>query len=461
MQQQDKQLTERRINKVQEAVRKDHQAQSTEDQGGKLVISERAFDLDNAQPLDVMSFPNPPRKGSSQLPATIPNVSHLLNKYGIQVRYDVIKKKVTIILPGHSGTTDNLDNVAMTHIISLAALNGIPIGQVPAIVEALADRNMYNPVANWFTSKAWDGKDRLPEIYATVTEREGYPAYLKEVLIYKWLLSAVAAVLKRSGFKARGVLTFQGSQGVGKTSWLRSLVPDELLCETTVKIDHHLDVSNKDTILGAVTHWLVEIGELDSSFKKDVARLKGFLTSDYDKIRRPYARTESEYQRRTVFFASVNQSDFLVDMTGNSRWWTIPVTEINYRHGIDMQQLFAQLAEDFHQGKNWWLTQSEENLLDSSNRDHLSTSVIREHLLKVVDLNLKGKDGNPAMSASEVLKMFDYKNPTNPQCRECGAILRELIGEPKKIQGIQKWRIPLRPPTDDYTPINHTDDDDY
>jgi hypothetical protein len=28
----------------------------------------------------------------------------------------------------------------------------------------------------------------------------------------------------------------------------------------------------------AITHWIVELGELDSSFKKEIARLKAFLT---------------------------------------------------------------------------------------------------------------------------------------------------------------------------------------
>jgi len=148
-----KQLTERRIEEEQKTVQKVDQAQSTVEQHGDLVLSGKAFNLDHAQPLDFMSFPNPPPKKSSSPPATIPNVAHLLNKYDIQVRYDVIKRKVLITLPGHSGTVDNLDNVAMTQIISLAILNGIPNGQVPAIVEALADRNMYNPVANWITSK--------------------------------------------------------------------------------------------------------------------------------------------------------------------------------------------------------------------------------------------------------------------------------------------------------------------
>ena len=233
-----------------------------------------------------------------------------------------------------------------------------------------------------------------------------------------------------------------------------SLVPDLLLREMVVKVDHHLDGSNKDSIIGAVTHWLVEIGELDSSFKKDIARLKGVLTSNFDKIRRPYARTESEYQRRTVFMATVNQSDFLVDNTGNSRWWTIPVTKINYDHGIDMQQVFAELAVDFNNGEQWWLTQEEEALLNTCNLDHRSVSVIRERLLEIVDLELIGKDGNPAMTATMVLAELDYKSPTNPQCKECGGILRELFGEPKKIKGLQKWRIPLKRTTGFFTSID-------
>lgn len=416
--------------------------------------------LENAQPLDFLTFPNQSRPGSNQLPATIANVRHLLAGYGIIVRYNVIKKKVMITLPGHSGSIDNLDNVAMTYIISLAALNGLSIGSVTAYVDVLADKNMYNPVANWITGKPWDGTDRLPDIYETVTTREGYPTTLKTTLIYRWLLSAVAAAIMPSGFKARGALTFQGPQGIGKTSWVMSLVPDLQLRDMAVKVDHHLDGSNKDSIIGAVSHWIVEIGELDSSFKKDIARLKGFLTSDYDKIRRPYARIESEYQRRTVFFASVNQSDFLIDNTGNSRWWTIPVSKINYKHGIDMQQLFAQLAVDFHKGTQWWLNQGEEALLDSCNSEHRSVSVIREHLFEIVNQELIGKDGNPAMTALEVLTKVGYDKPTNPQCRECAGILREQYGEPKKINGKYKWRIPLRRLTAPCTSINDYDKDD-
>jgi putative DNA primase/helicase len=380
--------------------------------------------------------------------------------YKVSIRYNVIKNKLLVIYPGHNWSIDNADNVAMTRIISLAELNGLSTSKVPSYILAIADEKLYNPVAEWILSKPWDGKNRLSDICETITERDDYPVRLKIMIIIKWLLSAVAAVLMPNGFKARGVLTLQGKQGLGKTSWLMSLVPDIILREMVLKVDHHLDGSNKDSIINAISHWLVEIGELDSSFRKDIARLKGFITSDFDKIRRPYAHAPSEYPRRTVFFASVNQADFLVDSTGNSRWWTIPVEAVNYQHKIDMQQVFAQLAVDFYKGKEWWLSPEEENLLEQQNREHCSISVIREQLLEIIDTDLIGKDKNPAMTATEVLKHLNYNNPSNAKARECGAILRELLGDSKKIKGIHKWRIPLKRNVAPYTSINDHEDED-
>lgn len=412
-----------------------------------VTVAVPKIDLGQAVPLDPQSFPNPPRNGASYPPATIPNIHHLTKSYGIDVRSNVITKRLEITLPGQADGLDTGDGPAMTQIISLATLNGIAHGQVWSYVESIANSCPCNPVAEWIHSKPWDGTDRLPSIYQTLVTADGFPETLKETLVRKWLLSAVAAALTPVGFSGRGVLTFQGPQSIGKTSWLKSLVPDIKLRQKVVKVDHHLDPSNKDSILGAVVHWLVEIGELDSSFRKDVARLKGFLTSDSDKVRRPYGRSESVYPRNTVFFATVNDNNFLVDTTGNSRWWTIPLSRIDYVHGIDTQQLFAQLAEEFaqgDQGAQWWLTAEEEDQLERCNNEHRSLSVVRELIMATLDLERKvdlNTDG--AMTAIELLREMGIERPNNTQCKECASILRELLGMPKRIRGSNKWRIPL------------------
>ena len=208
--------------------------------------------LDSAQPLDATLFPNPANRENGVLPCTIANIAHLLNSYNITIRYDLIKKSIDISWPGQTSTTENRDAVALTTILSLAALNRISTGQIPSFLEVLADRNPYNPVANWITSKPWDGTDRLTAFANTLTLQHGYESALRDTLIRRWLISAVAAVLRPQGFYCRGILTLQGPQSIGKTSWFRSLVPDALLREKALKLDHHLDVGNKDTLITAI-----------------------------------------------------------------------------------------------------------------------------------------------------------------------------------------------------------------
>lgn len=390
------------------------------------------------------TFPDQPQSRFASLPTTPGNVQHLLSANGVQVVYNTIKKKVSVLIPDFPENSDNADNSRLTLVCGLCSACGMQISQVPAIVEFLGDANPFNPVACWIDSRPWDGQDRLAHLLATVVTREGFPESLKVICMRKWLLSAVAAALMAQGFRARGALVFQGPQGIGKTTWLMSLVPDISLRDAVIKVDHHLDANSKDSVLGAITHWIVEVGELDSSFKKDVARLKGFLTSNTDKVRRPYARTESEYGRRTVFFATVNDANFLVDHTGNTRWWTLPVLTIDYQHSIDMQQVFAQLAVDFRNGKEWWLTDEEEELLEKHNQDHRSTSVLRELLLNVIDLDEPVDVDCPNASTTKIFQILDFKNPKNADAKELAGILREYFGEPKKIRGTMCWKVRFR-----------------
>jgi predicted P-loop ATPase len=399
--------------------------------------------LERAMPIEPAAFPNPPKSGGTFVATTIANVRFLLEYYGIVARYDVIRKKLIIRLPGRSDTPDNADGVALTHIISLATLNRMSTSHIPEFVATIADGNPWNPVADWIGSKPWDGVDRLPELFDTLSVRDDFPEGFKQRILYCWLLSCVAAAFKPSGFTCRGVLTIQGAQGVGKTRWIGSLVPDEQLRDEVVRLGHHMDARNKDDVIAAVCHWIVEIGELDSSFKKDIAALKGFLTNNRDKIRRPYGRVDSEYPRKTVFAATVNDPNFLVDSTGNTRFWTLPVVAINYDHRIDMQQVFAQLLIDFRSGAQWWLKDEEQAYLEERNRDHRTVSAIYESISSSLDLSRRGDPNLPAMTATELLTRLGFKSPRNAQCKECAATLRELLGEPKRINGNVKWRIPF------------------
>lgn len=392
--------------------------------------------------IDTRSLPDQPPHGNAP-PLTVDNLRYVLTKYGITARYNVIKKDVEIVHPDHVGTIDNALNVTEAKIVSLVAAHGMSTTHVGAFLVVIADENPFNPAADWILSKPWDGTDRLPDFYETLQVEEGYDTGFRDILMRKWLLSATAAALLKTGFKTRGVLTLQGAQGIGKTSWLKSLVPDPALADSLVKLDHHLDGGSKDSILTAIRHWLVEIGELGSTFRRDVERLKGILTNDIDKVRQPYAKQDSTYPRRTVFIATVNDDTFLVDGTGNRRWWTIRVASINYAHGIDMQQVFAQMAQALDLGEVWWLDAAAEEQLDAINRQHMASSVVRDLVLSHIDHDVKDRSGSQTFTPTELLKHVQISNPTNAQVKECAQLLRELFGDPKRIRGSNKWRVPL------------------
>lgn len=233
----------------------------------------------------------------------------------------------------------------------------------------------YHPVADWVGSKPWDGTDRLPALMASLRLVPGSDAGLAQILLRRWLLSAAAALANPHGVKAEGVLVLVGPQGTGKTRWIASLAP------VGVEIGMSLDPSNKDSVLGCIRSWIVELGELDATFRKaDLARLKAFLSQTIDLIRVPYARREDEFPRRTVFAASVNDSAFLKDMTGNRRYWTIPVESCDPGHGIDVQQLWAQMLALHRSGERHWLDSAESSRLNSINEEHTETDPMEDAL---------------------------------------------------------------------------------
>jgi putative DNA primase/helicase len=63
--------------------------------------------------------------------------------------------------------------------------------------------------------------------------------------------------------------------------------------------------------------------------------------------------------------------------------------------------------------------------------------------MELVDLDRLHADDGQLMTTSDVLRKLGIDHPRNGQNRAVAAILRDLLGEPKKIRGNLKWRVPL------------------
>ena len=137
-----------------------------------------------------------------------------------------------------------------------------------------------------------------------------------------------------------------------------------------VKTGLELDPSDKDKVYQCIKYWVCELGELDSTFKRDLAKLKAFITEQVDEFRRPYGLVPIKYPRKTSFYATVNNEEFLKDESGNRRYWVIPVEKIDFEliDKIDMYQFWGEVMNIREKGiETTYLTQSEMNMLNSSN----------------------------------------------------------------------------------------------
>lgn len=393
-------------------------------------------------PLDAsvnpFGFPHMGEKG--QPLNTVENLAYLLAEYGITARYNIIRKNVEVVIPGRSYSADNRANSALAELNSICARNRMPQSMLADYVKLIADANAFDPVKDWISSRPWDGVTRLPDLFATV--KVNGDRSLTDKLIFRWLVSAVAAVFMPHGFESHGVLVFTGPQGQGKTKWVKRLVPPELL--DVILVGAVLDPNNKDTVTNAISHWLVELGELDATFRKaDIARLKSFVTNATDKVRRPYDRIESEYQRRTVFFASVNEDRYLVDDTGNRRWWTVPVVSIDYSHSIDVQQLWAEVLVRWQEGAQHWLDAEEFAALNQLNAEHENVDPVEEMILGAFNWAAPAGIGWRDMTASEVLGAIGYDKPNKAQATHASKVLKKLTGgDPVKRNNGRFFKLP-------------------
>ena len=353
------------------------------------------------------------------------NVRGVLTVNQIDVRYNVIKKNMEIIIPHTEFIADMRDESALIEIEDRCIQIGVPHMKVRDYLKLLARE--YNPVKEWMESRPWDGKSRLQEFLASITSSN---EALKEMLMTKWLVSCVAAACEPNGVALEGILVFQGAQGLGKTLWFKRLCDYEngwLLEGAT------LNPSDKDSVKQAVSHWIVELGEIESTFKKsDIDQLKAFVTKKNDELRLPYDRASTTYQRRTAFYASVNAREFLTDTSGNRRFWVVPVTAINVNHGIDMQQLWAEVKETLYPNTDWYLNYEQREMLQDSNDYYRTQSSVEDLILEHVHFS---STQTKPVQMTKLLRDLGISQPRMPDIKDASRVLAAHGLEPRKSNG--------------------------
>lgn len=347
---------------------------------------------------------------------TAANFKFLLDHYKIKPKWNMMSRIREVIVPGSNFYTEERDNAALNFITDMAVTHNLPTKRVDKHLDAISWDNLYHPVRDWILSAPLLDNDIFHKFLTCIKTTNDE---LSRILIKRWMLSAISAVFTDTGFCAQGVLVIQGEPNTHKSSFIMSLAPQEL---RAIKGGLSLDPAKKDDIFTSAEYWIAELGELDATFRKaDIARLKSHITNDIDDVRRPHAIRNSRMVRRTIYAATVNESRFLVDKTGNRRWWTISVTEpIHTRHGLDMQQVWRFIYELYLKGESPLLTQNEMSQLNKANEEFEFLDPFEEKLDTHFDWEWTERIW---MNSSEVLQRIGYDKPTEHDCTKMGRLL--------------------------------------
>lgn len=300
---------------------------------------------------------------------TLDKMRRLLHKMDLRLRFNVISGKTEIA--GLTGIKDgDAANVLPGRIRSYMSEKGIHCSRADMddyLTNILAE-NHFNPVEAMLTKTTWDGEDRvaeLLEIIGIIEERE-------RTLVQKWLHQCIAMALneEKHPYGADGVLVLQGEQGIGKTLLCSRLAMQPDWFAEGVSID----MGNKDSIIQATSCWIAELGELDSTLKREQSALKAFLTAKSDTYRPPYGRAAVTRVRRTSFCATVNPLEFLNDETGSRRFWVvspnIDLDRVLKLNELWLHQMWTQVYETMYKEnpQGFRLERQEQKSLATANK---------------------------------------------------------------------------------------------
>lgn len=161
----------------------------------------------------------------------------------------------------------------------------------------------------------------------------------------KWLVNTVACSINPKIIN-QNVLVFVGNQGIGKSSWLNKLVPDQL---EGYLYSGLVNPNNKDTLVNLSENLIINLDELENLNKTELGSLKALITQSAIKLRKAYGIFNESFVRRASFVGSVNEVEFLTDPTGNRRYLVINCKDIDYLHNIDMDLVYSQAYYHYKQ----------------------------------------------------------------------------------------------------------------
>ena len=234
--------------------------------------------------------------------------------------------------------------------VKLSCENGvfIPEQRVKSAIQYAAARNTYCPIRRYLdqcaaTREPHPDWERIGEVFL------GNKHKIATTAMQRMMIGAVARAYN-PGCSMSWLPILVGAQGVGKSMFARSLVPNDLFSEITTPLETLMKEQYRLHVA-----WLLELPEIDNYFNtRNIENFKNLVTTRVDECRFPYASLPSKLPRRFVLIGTTNRNQFLVDSTGNRRFVPLEVGahfQIPWKELTEQRDsLWAAAVHAFRQG---------------------------------------------------------------------------------------------------------------
>lgn len=357
--------------------------------------------LVTANGVSIPDMPKLNRNKSGQIEATLPNLVAALAcpyHFGWQVRYDTFFCQKMIAPYGAEKwcPLTDVDAVAIREDYEKTRnFKRISERLMQDAITLAANNNPFDTAQQWLSGlPKWDGVRRIEQFFIRYFGVED-STYSRAVGRYIW--TALAGRAMQPGIKADMVPVLVGSQGVGKSTGVRVIVPDDAFFAEIDLSDRGADLARlmRGKLIG-------EIGELKGMRRTEKEAVKAFLSRTVDEWVEKYDRYRTEMPRRIVLIGTTNQEEFLEDDTGNRRWLPMTVGAVDVSGIVTARnQLWAEGLSIFKaSGIDW----SAEKLASDTHQKHM----IKDSWGDVIEAWLSTPDEpNGLIPADDVVKLSD------------------------------------------------------
>ena len=319
---------------------------------------------------------------------------------------------------------------------------GSPKSEIKDYVES-EEVPEFNPIQVFLDGlPVWDGQNHIARVFSRI------PGLSSEQLNYLtiWLRSAVAHWMQMDMLHGNEcVPTLIGSQGCGKTVFVRRLLPPHL----REYFLGHLNLANKfDKEMALTNNLLVNLDELDAIRPPQQASLKQVLSVNKVNGRPIFGRTQEDRPRFASFVATTNNRHPLQDSTGSRRYICIQIPDgqmIDNTGEIDYGQLYAQVVYELQELKApYWFNNEEVARIQQLNQEYMEQKDIAE-IITACFRKPKEDEVVKTMNSTEMLKIIRREYPsvknTHGTKVSIGTAMKELGFEHKEHSHVAYYKV--------------------